>query len=79
LKRAVGSNLAYPEKGHTDKPGSAVHKDAIGTWEKGASWCARGWAGENADRSDRVMHPRKSQDAINRLLGKETSELEGSF
>ena len=34
---------------------------AIATWEKGASWRAQGEAGENGDRSDRPMHPRKAQ------------------
>jgi len=30
---------------------------AIATWEKGASWRAQGWAGENGDRSDNALHP----------------------
>jgi hypothetical protein len=34
---------------------------AIATWEKGASWRAQGCAGENGDRTDRAMEPRKSQ------------------
>jgi len=34
---------------------------AIAPWEKGASWRAQGWVGENADRTDRAMEPRKSQ------------------
>jgi len=29
---------------------------AIATWEKGASWRAQGWEGENGDRSDRALH-----------------------
>ena len=33
---------------------------AIAAWEEGASWRTQGWAGENGDRSDRVLHPRKS-------------------
>ena len=28
---------------------------AIAAWEKGASWRAQGWAGENGDRSNGVM------------------------
>jgi hypothetical protein len=35
---------------------------AIATWEKGASWRAQGWAGENGDRSDRALH--SSQVAV---------------
>ena len=34
------------------------------------SACA-GWPGENGDRSDRALHPRKSQDATTRLLRRE--------
>jgi hypothetical protein len=30
-------------------------------WEKGASWRAQGWAGENADRRDKAFIHRKSQ------------------
>jgi len=37
---------------------------AIATWEKGASWRAQGWEGDNVDRSDKALHP--SQVAISR-------------
>ena len=41
-------------------------------WEKGASWRAQGWVGENGDRSDRALHPRKSQVAtIHIVRGRE--------
>jgi hypothetical protein len=30
---------------------------AIAAWEKGASWRAQGWAGENGDHNDRSLHP----------------------
>jgi hypothetical protein len=36
---------------------------AIAAREKGASWRAQGWAGENADRRDKALIHRKSQVA----------------
>ena len=76
--RAVGSNLAHPQRGHISKLGRVIVTDlrtvrlAIAPWEKGASreidcraigglgGCkrfAQGWVGENADLSDRTLHP----------------------
>ena len=45
-------------KERTSKLGTTMkYSVAIATWEKGASWRAQGWAGENGDRSDRTLHP----------------------
>jgi hypothetical protein len=48
---------------------------AIATWEKGVSWRAQGWAGENGDRSDRVMHPSQIAKSDQPPSQKGTSEL----